>query len=131
MKKYLNLAIVYLVLGLLLGIFYREFTKFNDFEGESILGTAHAHTLILGFIFFLLVMILEKNFELSKVKSMKVWTIVYNVSLVYMLGTIIGRGIMQVLGTDFAGFSHIAGLAHGMLGVSLLWFVIIIRKAIK
>lgn len=131
MKKYLNLSTAYLVVGLLLGIFHREFTKFNGFEGQTVLGSAHTHTLVLGFVFFLIVLLLEKNFTLSEVKGFDKWVIAYNVALVYMLGTVVARGVMQVLGTDFAGLSHIAGLAHAMLGASLIWFVIIVRKAIK
>lgn len=34
MKKYFNFATFYLVLGLVMGVFYREFTKFNGFEGK-------------------------------------------------------------------------------------------------
>ena len=33
MKKYFNFATFYLVLGLVMGVFYREFTKFIGFEG--------------------------------------------------------------------------------------------------
>lgn len=131
MKKFLNLSTFYLVLGLALGVFYREFTKFNGFEGQTVLGTAHTHTLVLGFLFFLVLMLLEKNFEISKIKNMNIFVIAYNISLIYMLGTVVARGVMQVLGTDFAGLSHIAGLAHAMLGISLVWFVILLRKVVK
>lgn len=48
-----------------------------------------------------------------------------------MLETLFVRGILQVKGSDFTGFNHIAGLSHAMLGVSLIWFVIILYKKIK
>ena len=131
MKKYLNISTFYLVIGLVLGIFYRELTKINEFSGQTVLSTAHTHALVLGFIFFLIVMILEKSFEISSVKGMNLWVIFYNISFISMLATIIARGVMQVLGVDFIGLSHIAGLTHAMLGVSLIWFVVIIRKVIK
>lgn len=130
MKKYLNLATFYLVLGLLSGIFYREFTKSNSFEGQTVLSAVHAHTLILGFVFFLIVLLLEKNFILSKVKHFNKWLVTYNIGLVYVLGTFVARGILQVKGEDMAGLSHIAGLGHAILGVALVWFVVIVRKAI-
>lgn len=38
---------------------------------------------------------------------------------------------MQVLGTDFAGLSHIAGLGHAMIGIAMIWFVVIVNKSIK
>lgn len=33
MKKMINTAFVYMILGLVAGVFYREFTKFMGFEG--------------------------------------------------------------------------------------------------
>jgi Protein of unknown function (DUF2871) len=131
MKKYFNFATFYLVLGLVMGVFYREFTKINGFAGKTVLSVAHTHALTLGFIFFILVLLLEKNFQLSKVKHFPKWMIFYNISLIYVLATFVARGVMQVLGTDFAGLSHIAGLGHAMLGVAMIWFVVIVNKSIK
>lgn len=131
MKKYFNFATFYLVLGLVMGVFYREFTKLNGFEGRTVLSVVHTHALTLGFIFFILALLLEKNFGLSKVKHFSKWMILYNVSLIYVLITFIARGIMQVLGTDFAGLSHIAGLGHAFLGIAMIWFVFIVNKSIK
>lgn len=130
MKKYFNLSTVYLVLGLAMGVFYREFTKINEFQGDTVLSVVHTHALTLGFIFFIIVLLLEKNFILSNIKGFNWWTILYNISLVYTLATLTARGIMQVLGTDFAGLSHIAGLGHVLLGIALIWFVVIVNKAI-
>lgn len=131
MKKYFNFATFYLVLGLVMGVFYREFTKFNGFEGKTVLSVVHTHSITLGFIFFILVLLLEKNFGLSKIKHFSKWLVLYNVSLIYVLGTFTARGIMQVLGTDFAGLSHIAGLGHAMIGIAMIWFIVIVNKSIK
>ncbi len=131
MKKYFNFATFYLAIGLIMGVFYREFTKINGFEGKTVLSVVHTHALTLGFIFFILVLLLEKNFQLSKAKHFQKWMIFYNISLIYVLATFAARGVMQVLGTDFAGLSHIAGLGHAMLGVAMIWFVVIVNKSIK
>ncbi|VYU02319.1 DUF2871 family protein [Clostridium tertium] len=131
MKKYFNLSTVYLVLGLAMGVFYREFTKINEFQGGTVLSVVHTHALTLGFIFFIIVLLLEKNFTLSSIKGFKWWTILYNISLIYTLAALTARGIMQVNGTDFAGLSHIAGLGHVLLTIAFVWFVIIVNKAIK
>lgn len=131
MKKYFNYSIFYLVIGLVFGVFYREFTKINNFEGHTQLSLVHTHALTLGFIFFILVLLLEKNFNLSKNKGFNKCILLYNISLIYLIVTLIVRGCMQVLGIDFAGFSHIAGLGHAILGISMVWFVIIVNKAIK
>lgn len=37
MKKYVNLTLVYAILAMAGGVFYREFTKFNDFTGRTAL----------------------------------------------------------------------------------------------
>ena len=72
-----------------------------------------------------------KNFKISKSKGFKSWCILYNISLIYLLITLTARGILQVLGNDFAGLSHIAGLGHALLAVALIWFVVIVNKSIN
>ena len=131
MKKLFKISTFYLVLGLILGVFYREFSKLNEFTGVTTLSATHTHALVLGFIFFIIVLLLEKNFFISKIKSFKIWLVTYNVGLIYLLSTLVYRGILQVQGVDFSGLSHIAGLGHAVLGISLIWFVVIVNKAIK
>lgn len=131
MQKIFKISSFYLFLGLILGVFYREFTKFNNFTGTTTLGLVHSHVLVLGFLFFIIVLLLEKNFTLSQVKNFNKWMITYNIGLIYLVSTLVFRGILQVQGNDFAGLSHIAGLGHAILGVSLIWFTIIVNKAIK
>ena len=131
MQKYFKISTFYLILGLALGVFYREFTKINNFTGVTALSATHTHALVLGFIFFIIVLLLEKNFNISKIKSFKSWIITYNLGLMYLICTLVYRGILQVNHSDFLGLSHIAGLGHAILGLSLVWFTIIVNKAIK
>ncbi|EGT0692017.1 DUF2871 domain-containing protein [Clostridium perfringens] len=131
MKKYFNLATFYLILGLAMGVFYREFTKINGFEGKTSLSIIHTHILTFGFIFFILVLLLEKNFKLSQNKNFKKWCIFYNISLIYLVVTFTIRGTFQVLGHDFVSLNHISGLSHVLLSIALIWFTIICNKAIK
>ncbi|NGT88408.1 DUF2871 domain-containing protein [Clostridium perfringens] len=131
MKKYFNLATFYLILGLAMGVFYREFTKINGFEGKTSLSIIHTHILTFGFIFFILVLLLEKNFKLSQNKNFKKWCIFYNISLIYLVVTFTIRGTFQALGHDFVGLNHISGLSHVLLSIALIWFIIICNKAIK
>lgn len=131
MQKFFKISSFYLFLGLALGVFYREFTKFNHFTGTTTLGLTHAHTLMLGFMFFMIVLLLEKNFKISDSKNFKSWLITYNVGLIYLISMLVFRGVLQVQGTDFNGLSHMAGLGHAILGISLIWFTVIVNKAIK
>ena len=130
MKKLFNLSFFYLILGLALGVFFREFTKFNDFTGITTLSAAHTHTLVLGFIFFLILIILEKVFNISNIKYFIGWLITYNIGLLSLICTLVARGILEVLNKNFIGLSHIAGIAHTILGISLIWFMIILKKSI-
>lgn len=130
MKKLFNLSFFYLILGLALGVFFREFTKFNSFTGITTLSAAHTHTLVLGFIFFLILIILEKLFSISNTKYFTGWLITYNIGLLSLISTLIVRGILEVLNKDFIGLPHIAGTAHAIFGISLIWFMIILKKSI-
>ena len=130
MKRLFNLSFFYLILGLALGIFFREFTKLNDFSGATTLNVAHTHTLVLGFIFFLVIVILEKVFTISNIKYFNIWLITYNIGLLSLISTLVARGILEILNKDFAGLPHIAGTSHAILGLSLIWFMIILKKSI-
>ncbi len=132
MKKYANLSIVYAVLALAGGVFYREFTKFNGFEGATALGFVHPHFLLLGTAFFLLLMLLEKNFQVSrKIGGLLVpYQIGLNLSVVMMLV----RGTLQVLQTPLssganAAISGIAGVGHIILGVSLVMVLLKVKAS--
>ena len=114
-----------------MGIFSREFTKFNNFSGYTVLKSVHTHTLVLGFLFFIIVLLLEKNFTISNNKSFNKWIVLYNLGLIYLIITLSIRGILQVIGSDFVGLSHIAGLGHAILGISLVWFLAIVNKELK
>lgn len=69
MKRYMNMALLYAVLAMVGGVFYREFTKFNGFTGKTTLGVVHTHYFMLGMVFFLLLLLLEKNFTFTGPKT--------------------------------------------------------------
>ncbi|MBU3812783.1 MAG: DUF2871 domain-containing protein [Candidatus Niameybacter stercoravium] len=131
MKKYFNASMAYLILGLIAGVFYREFTRMAEFTGQTVLKGLHTHILVLGFLFFIIVLLLDKNFGFSKMKGSKAWFISYNVSMVYFIATMVARGVAQVRGIEVSGLSHIAGLAHALFGAALVWFIIIGNKMLK
>ena len=54
MKKLINTALVYLIAGAAAGVFFREFTNFAQFTGQTTLGLMHPHLLVLGFAVFLI-----------------------------------------------------------------------------
>lgn len=62
MKRYLNEALLYAVLSLVGGVFYREFTKIHGFVKKTTLEVVHTHYFILGMIVLLLLLLLERIF---------------------------------------------------------------------
>lgn len=70
-EKIAQASMSYTILGLVSGIFYLEFTKMNEFTGVTQLSVLHTHLLVLGMFFFLIVLLLEKVFHLSKEKTLK------------------------------------------------------------
>lgn len=134
MKRYMNGAITYAALAMAGGVFYREFTKFNHFTGQTTLSVLHTHYFVLGMLFFLLLLLLEKSFAFSTAKSNKI-LLFYNIGLNTTVAMLFARGITQVLnmplssGQD-AAISGIAGLGHIILGVSIIYILLEIKKAV-
>ena len=62
-------AFAFGITGVLSGLYYRELTKSHDFVDRSAsqLPLVHTHLLILGFIFLLIIMALEKIFSISSI----------------------------------------------------------------
>ncbi|MGX7244303.1 DUF2871 domain-containing protein [Enterococcus quebecensis] len=132
MKKLVRVSMFYMIFGLLAGIFYREFTKLNDFTGETQLGVLHTHILILGMFFFLIVLLLEKNFQLTKEKNYKKFYVIYNIGLGITLLMMIVRGVLQVLSyPESAAISGISGLGHIIITIGLAYFFQVLFKAVK
>lgn len=134
MKRYMNLSLVYAVLAMVGGVFYREFTKFNGFTGKTTLGVVHPHYFLLGMVFFLLLLLLEKNFGFTGPKTGRVLA-AYQVGLNLTTVMFVVRGVTQVLGTSLssgmtAAISGMAGIGHIILGVSLVVLLVQIRRSV-
>lgn len=134
MKRYLNAALTYAVLAMAGGVFYREFTKFNGFDGRTALGVVHTHYFMLGMVFFLLLLVLEKTFSFTGAKTGRVLA-VYHVGLNLTAVMLAVRGVTQVLGTELsssmsAAISGMAGIGHILLGVSLVLLLLQIKRSL-
>ena len=79
-RHFATLAMVYAVIAMALGVFYREFTKFSGFAGRTSLSFLHTHYFALGMVFFLILMLLEKTFAFSSRNSGK-FLLVYQLGL--------------------------------------------------
>ena len=121
-RHFATLAMVYAVIAMALGVFYREFTKFSGFAGRTSLSFLHTHYFALGMVFFLILMLLEKTFAFSSRNSGK-----------FLLGFFL-RGMSQVLGNELsrgmdASISGISGIGHILLGIGMLSLLLQVRRA--
>ncbi|PWI12849.1 hypothetical protein DI272_00775 [Streptomyces sp. Act143] len=129
MKKLLNAAHLYMILGVVSGLYYRELTKAEHFTGQTQLGVVHTHVLALGMLFFLVVLALEKLFSLTSNALFGWFFWIYNAGLVITVGMMTLHGTLTVLGHDSgAAISGIAGLGHILLTAGLVLLFITIGK---
>lgn len=130
----MNAALLYAILAMVGGVFYREFTKFQGFAGKTTLSVVHTHYFLLGMVFFLVLLLLEKNFSFTGAKTGRV-ILVYHIGLNLTSVMFVLRGIVQVLETELssgmnAAISGMAGIGHILLGVSLILLLIQVKRCV-
>ncbi len=135
MKRFMNGSVLYAVLAMVGGVFYREFTKFNGFTARTTLGVVHTHYFLLGMMVFLLLLLLEKAFSFTEEKTARALT-AYHVGLNLTAVMMAARGVTQVLGTSLssgmnAAISGVAGVGHILLGVSLVLILLQVRRSVS
>lgn len=134
MKRYMNMALLYAVFAMVGGVFYREFTKFNNFTAKTTLGVVHTHYFLLGMVFFLLLLLLEKSFSFTGSKTGRILA-AYHIGLNLTAVMLFVRGVLQVLEIALssgmnAAISGIAGIGHMLLGISLVLLLMQIKRSI-
>lgn len=134
MKLSFIASCVYLVLGISSGLFYREFTKTHGFpDGASTqLSVVHTHLLVLGFLVFLLVLILDRLFSLGRDPLFPWFFWVYNAGLLTTAGAMVAHGMLTVLGqSSSAAIAGIAGTGHILLTIALALFLVALGRRVK
>ena len=134
MKRYTNAALLYAVLAMSGGVFYREFTKFNGFAAKTTLSVVHTHYFLLGMVLFLLLLLLEKSFSFTSAKTGRILA-VYHTGLNLTAAMLVVRGVTQVLTPTLssgmnAAISGVAGIGHLLLGVSIILLLTQIRRSV-
>ncbi|WP_455618708.1 DUF2871 domain-containing protein [Eisenbergiella sp.] len=135
MRKMLNLSLFYFILAMVCGVFYREFTKFNGYEGRTALAFAHVHFMMLGMMLFLILALFAKAGGLTEQRSFRIFLVLYNIGLPLMAVMLIIRGITQVLGIELAkgadaSISGVAGISHIVLAVALASLFAALKSAL-
>ena len=134
MKKYLNYSLSYGVMGLICGVYFREFTKIMGFTGVTTLSKAHPHLLMLGTFLFLIVALFSERLSLETEKTFKLFMRMYNIGLPLTVLMMLIRGTLEVIGAPLskgldASISGIAGIGHILLGLGIILFIYSLKKA--
>lgn len=136
MKRILNTAFFYLILGLISGVFYREFTKIYGYTNYTRLSVLHTHLLTLGMMIFMIIFLIASIYnKLIETKKFTIFYFTYNISFLVMIITILIRGILEVqninLNKSFnAAISGIAGLSHIGISVALIILFLELKKQV-
>lgn len=136
MKKYIKLAMIYAVAAMVGGVFYREFTKWNNFSENTMLGKVHTHLFVLGMIVFLLVAIFARLTAVENEKPFRCFMITYNIGLPLTVALMVARGVIEVKGIALsrgldAAISGIAGIGHLLIGVGIITLLIALMRVGK
>lgn len=127
--NFLGLSFVNLIMGLMGGVFYREFTKYYDFNAVNHLGKLHVHMLVLGFITMLLLYVIVKRYGGSDVKKLKRPVHIFECGLILTVVSMMVIGIYEVVSEGVAtisipAISGISGIGHILLAVGLGWTIV-------
>ena len=139
-KKYLIYAAVFLALGIIFGVFYREFSKaYGVVNVYTPLGLVHTHFLVLGVLFILIIGLVTDKLNKGSKKLFKYAFLLYVVGVSGAGVMMAVRGMLDVLvksdkiiytvsdGANGA-ISGLSGIFHALLGVGIVlifvsWFL--------
>ena len=124
----LGLAFTNLIMGLVGGVFYREFTKFYKFTDTTHLGKIHVHLLVLGFAFMLILYLLTSKMSENQIKELKRPIYITEAGLVFTIVNMLVIGVYEVVGMgentiNISAINGISGLGHITLAIGLVWTI--------
>lgn len=125
-------AVAYLGLGLVAGLYYRELTRSQGFEGATQLGLVHTHLLTLGFLVSLVLLAVTRVFDLDR-RLLRRGLLAYHAGMLLTAGMMLVKGTFEVLGswTDRPMYAGIAGLGHILLTVALTVVLVALGRAVR
>jgi hypothetical protein len=128
-----RLAAAWTVLGLVGGLGYREITKAKNFDGYTQLAVVHTHALVLGLLVSLLLLVLDRVFDLSASRWFRPGVWVYNagVLLTVVMQTVIGIRTVNGHADDSAALAGISGTGHMVLTVGLVLIFLALGRAVR
>ncbi|MEG2158516.1 MAG: DUF2871 family protein [Clostridia bacterium] len=136
MKKLLKTFISFIILALVVEVAILLTTKIVGWDptvsGRPWVVSAHVHIMVLGALFTLIMMILDKLFNITSAKLFSAFYIVYLVGFSLLLAFILYKGFNQLLGgTIINGILQAgAGMAHITMFVALFMFCAVLKQSV-
>ncbi|WP_406505408.1 DUF2871 domain-containing protein [Streptomyces sp. NBC_00212] len=131
-RKSYHAAHLYVIFGVVSGLYHREFTKLHGFGGRTQLALVHTHLLALGMLAFLVVLALDKLFEPSGAGLFTAFFWVYNAGVVLSVAMMFVHGSQTLLGRPVpVEVSLAAGLGHILLTAGLVLLFVLIGRRLK
>lgn len=127
-KNILGLSFTYLLMGLILGAFYREFTKFYGYTNKTHLAKVHPHAIILGFVVFFLIYLCVRKYTKEDLKKIQSSIYVYTTGLVLTISNMFLIGIYEVVSEGkeiikIDTLNGISGIGHIILLIGMIMFM--------
>ncbi|MGN8026453.1 DUF2871 domain-containing protein [Microbacterium sp. 22242] len=126
-------SVAWIGLGLIAGLFYREFTKARGYEDgfSGQLALVHTHLLALGALIMLIVLALEKAFRLSASRLFPLFFWIYNLGVLLTGAMLTWHGILEVLKAEVSkAIPGLAGAGHILVGAGFVLLLITLWKGI-
>lgn len=125
----LGISFTTLLMGLIAGVFYREFIKFYHYQNITHLSRLHVHILVLGFLTMLVAYIIVRKYSTSILISLKKPLYIYMVGFTFTIVNMMVFGIYEVVsnGQDtirIAALSGTSGIGHILLSIGIVWFMV-------
>jgi hypothetical protein len=128
-------AATWTAVGLAGGLFYRELTKLNGVPGGTQLAVVHTHALVLGTVTSLVLLALVgvwRDLDVSRPFRTGVW--VWQAGLGLTTAGMLVKGVLQVLGNDWANrpmLAGISGLGHVILTAAFVLVFVGLGRVIR
>lgn len=122
-----KLALTFAIMGLIGGVFYREFTKAYHWTDVTRLSFVHLHLITLGFLWLIIVYLFFRKKVHTKDLFKQPITL-YVTGLIWTVVAFTVRGIYEIIGQGQkifpdAALSGIAGIGHILLSIGLIWMM--------
>lgn len=130
----LRIAAGWTGIGLLSGLGYRELTRSTDFTGFTQLAVVHTHTLVLGTLVGLGLLVLQRIFTLSRDGRFGWFLWIWNIGLVLTASGLATKGVLQVFGSAMAhspALAGVSGMGHILLTVGFVLVFLVLGRRIR